>query len=136
MADEALVPVDSESGVVAARQAGRSLAAELGFSATEQTLIATAISEIARNIIQYARRGEIHMVRIADNGRSGIEVVAKDEGPGIANLAEAMRDGYTTGRGMGLGLSGARRLMDAFEVDSEVGRGTTIVMKKWVPRRG
>ena len=136
VADDASVLVESEAGVVAARQTGRELAADLGFSATEQTLIATAISEIARNIIQYAGKGEIWMTRTQEDGRLGIKVTAKDQGPGIADLEQAMRDGFSTGRGMGLGLPGARRLMDQFHSESEPGHGTTIVMRKWVPTRG
>ncbi|MGH2773357.1 MAG: anti-sigma regulatory factor [Actinomycetota bacterium] len=136
MPDETKIEVVSEAGVVSARQEGRALAEQLGFSSTEQTLIATAISEIARNIIQYAHRGEVEMAVTSDAGRKGISVVARDEGPGIPDIEKAMRDGYTTGKGMGLGLSGARRLMDEFELYSQVGEGTTVRMIKWNYRLG
>jgi serine/threonine-protein kinase RsbT len=122
--------------LVLARQAGRRLAQELGFSSTDITLIATAISEVARNIIQYAGAGEIILDTIDEDRRVGILVIARDKGPGIDDIALAIRDGYTTGKGMGLGLPGSRRLMDEFEIDSEPDRGTTIIMKKWLPYRG
>ncbi len=126
------VAVDRDIDVVTARQAGRELAATIGFSGCDLTLIATAISEVARNIIVYAERGEIVLSAVADGGRRGLQVVARDEGPGIANTALAMRDGYSTGKSLGLGLPGARRLMDELELDSEMGRGTTVTMKKWL----
>ncbi len=135
MPDETRIRVDSESGVVAARQAGRSMAEKLGFSSTDQTLIATAISEMARNIIQYARTGEIMLSLVSRELQPGIQVVARDAGPGIADLQLALRDGYTTGKGMGMGIPGARRLMDEFEITSEVNHGTTVVMTKWLSLR-
>ncbi len=129
--DGAHIPVNSESDIVLARQAGRALAARLGFSATDMTLIATAISEVARNIIQYAKRGEITLRVVQRGGLEGILIVARDEGAGIADIALAMQDGYSTGRSLGLGLPGARRLMDDFEINSVVGSGTTVTMRKW-----
>lgn len=135
MPDEARIRVDSELGVVAARQAGRQMAGELGFSTTDQALIATAISEMARNIIQYARSGDISIELISREFQRGIQVTAKDEGPGIPNVEMALRDGYTSGKGMGMGIPGARRLMDEFAITSEVDRGTTVVMKKWLTMR-
>ena len=136
MADEIRIPIDSESEIVTARQQGRALAAPLGFSRVDLTLIATAISEVARNIVVYAKRGEI-VLSLADQGsRRGIVVVARDDGPGIPDLAQAMQDGYSTSRSLGLGLPGARRLMDEFDIVSQVGKGTTIVMKKWARQRG
>lgn len=135
MPDEARIRVDSELGVVAARQAGRQMAGELGFSTTDQALIATAISEMARNIIQYARSGDISIELISRQFQRGIQVTAKDEGPGIPNVEMALRDGYTSGKGMGMGIPGARRLMDEFAITSEVDRGTTVVMKKWLTMR-
>jgi serine/threonine-protein kinase RsbT len=132
MADESRLPIQSESDIVAARQYGRALAAQLGFSPGQQTLIATAISEMARNILQYARHGEVVLTVAQADGRSGIVVVARDQGPGIADIAQAMQDGYSTSRGLGLGLPGARRLMDDFDIVSEVGKGTTVTMKKWL----
>lgn len=128
---EVRVEIQREADIVLARQAGRQLAAELGFSSTDQTLIATAISEVARNIVVYAQHGEIVLMRTDDDGRVGIAVIATDSGPGIDNKDLAMRDGYSTKNSLGLGLPGARRLMDDFSLDSEVGRGTTVTMKKW-----
>lgn len=132
MADETeVVEIRSDGDVVTARQRARALASQLGLTSTDLTLLATAISEVARNITTYAGEGEIRLRLIERRGRRGLEVVAHDEGPGIANLDKALQDGYTTGRGMGLGLPGARRLMDEFEVETEVGRGTTITMAMW-----
>ena len=129
---EVRVAIQREADIVLARQAGRQLAAQLGFSSTDQTLIATAISEVARNIVVYAVQGEIVLTRVdEDGGRIGIQVQAIDSGPGIDNKDLAMRDGYSTKNSLGLGLPGARRLMDDFSLESEVGRGTTVTMKKW-----
>ena len=125
------VAIQREADIVAARQAGRQLAAQLGFSSTDQTLIATAISEVARNIVVYAVTGEIVLSRTDEGGRIGIQVQAIDSGPGIDNKEMALRDGYSTKNSLGLGLPGARRLMDDFELQSEIGRGTTVTMKKW-----
>lgn len=135
MPDDTRIRVDSEIGVVAARQAGRKMAEQLGFSTTEQTLIATAISEMARNIIQYAKTGEILLSLVKEDGHQGIRVIAQDKGPGIRDVELALRDGYTSGKGMGMGIPGARRLMDDFEIISEVGRGTRVVMTKWLSLR-
>ncbi|HEY8484185.1 MAG TPA: anti-sigma regulatory factor [Longimicrobiales bacterium] len=115
-----------------ARQEGRALAERLGFTGTDLVAIATAISEIARNIIQYAGEGEVVLSEVRKEGRSGILIVARDQGPGIANLELAMQDGYSTSGGLGLGLSGARRLVDEFEIVSEPGKGTTVTMRKWL----
>lgn len=125
------VAIEREADIVIARQAGRMLAAELGFSSTDQTLIATAISEVARNIVVYAQRGEVVLARVEEAGKIGIEVLARDKGPGIENLELAMRDGFSTKQSLGLGLPGARRLMDEFQLASELGIGTTVTMKKW-----
>jgi serine/threonine-protein kinase RsbT len=133
--DEVLVPVASDADVVAAREKGRELSAQLGFSSIDLTLIVTAISEVARNILLYAREGEIVLRLDSDGGQRAITVVARDEGPGIPDLELAMRDSYSTGNGLGLGLPGARRLMDEFEIESEISKGTTVVMKKWAPER-
>lgn len=129
------MPVASDADLVLARQVGRRLAQELGFSSTDITLIATAISEVARNIIQYAGAGEIELDTVEGTRSVGIVVIARDKGPGIPDIALAIRDGYTTGKGMGLGLPGARRLMDEFEIESETDQGTIVVMKKWLPHR-
>jgi serine/threonine-protein kinase RsbT len=131
---ETRVAIATEADIVIARQKGRELAVARGFSTTEQTLIATAISEVARNIVEYAQRGEISLSAIEGTGRRGLMVIAADRGPGIPDPKLAMTDGYSTGRSLGMGLPGARRLMDEFELDTGVGRGTTITMKKWVRR--
>jgi serine/threonine-protein kinase RsbT len=128
---EARVPIRSESDIVLARQQGRALAAQLALSGTDLTLIAAAISEVARNILIYAGRGEVSLSLVREGRRMGLVVVARDEGPGIADIGQAMQDGYSTGQGLGLGLPGARRLMDEFDLVSEVGIGTIVTMKKW-----
>ncbi len=132
-AAEVRVGIASDDDVVAARQAGRRLAEALGLGTTDLTLVATAISEVARNITAYAGSGEILVRPIELNGAHGIEVVARDDGPGIADVDRALQDGFTTGGGLGLGLPGARRLMDDFEIVSQPGIGTTVTMTKWVP---
>lgn len=128
----ACVAIRSDEDIVTARQLGRQLAAEMGFSGSDLTLIATAISEIARNIVTYAATGEILLGAAHDDERRGILVVARDNGPGIADIALAMQDGYSTGGSLGIGLPGAKRLMDDFEIVSEVGKGTTVTLRKWV----
>ncbi len=129
---EARVRIQSSADIVTARQQGRSIAAEIGFSNSNLTIIATAISEIARNIVEYAKEGEAIISLVNDGPRQGIQIVLSDEGPGIPDTSTVMRDGFSTGRGLGIGLPGARRLRDEFEIVSEVGRGTTITMKKWI----
>ena len=132
MPDEIRVPIEREEDVVIARQKGRELAAETGFSNTDRTIIALAISEIARNIVSYAHRGEMEMCRVDDGVRVGISIVAQDEGPGIADIELAMRDGYSTAKSLGVGLPGTRRIMDEFELTSTVGKGTTVKMTRWL----
>jgi len=129
---ETRIAINSDTDIVDARQRGRALAAELGFSGSDQAVIATAISELSRNIVEYAKRGEIVLGIAADGGRLGIQVIARDEGPGIRDLARAMEDGYSTTKSLGLGLPGAKRLMDEFYIESEVGKGTTVRMRKWI----
>jgi RNA polymerase sigma factor (sigma-70 family) len=131
VAGEVRIPIRSDADVVTARKQGRELAAQAGFSATELTIIATAISEIARNIVMFADRGEILVSLVGDDGREGVTVVARDSGPGIPDLDRAVQDGYSGYGGMGLGLPGSRRLMDEFEISSEVDKGTTVTMTKW-----
>jgi serine/threonine-protein kinase RsbT len=131
--DERRVAIDRDVDIVTARQLGRELATLAGFTGSDLTLIATAISEVARNIVVYAERGEIRLGLANRNGRRGLEVIASDEGPGIPDINQAMQDGFSTGRSLGLGLPGARRLMDEFEIVSEVGKGTTVTMRKWRP---
>ena len=131
MADELRIPVTADVDVVNARQKGRELAAQAGFSSGDQTVIAAAISEIARNILNYAKRGEVLLSVVTNGDRQGVIVVARDQGPGIPDVQRALEDGYSTSGGLGLGLPGARRLMDDFDVTSSVGKGTTVTMKKW-----
>jgi serine/threonine-protein kinase RsbT len=129
--NEINVPIASDQDVVVARHKGRSLATELGFSASDSTLLATAISELARNIVSYAGRGEIVLRATHNSDRPGVMVVARDNGPGIASVEQALRDGYSTSGSLGLGLPGVRRLVDEFEIVSEVGQGTTVTVRKW-----
>jgi serine/threonine-protein kinase RsbT len=128
---EERVRIAGEADIVTARQIGRKLAAEGGFSSSDQTLIATAISEVARNIVVYAQQGEVILTSLEQRGRRCIRVVAQDNGPGIADIELAMRDGYSTGNSLGMGLPGARRLMDDFDLISTPGKGTTVTMQKW-----
>jgi serine/threonine-protein kinase RsbT len=126
------IAIESDADVVTARQRARSLAAGLEMPSTDQTLLATAISEIARNITAYAKRGEIFLEVVRDaDGRRGVKVIARDHGPGIADLDRALTDGYTTGGGLGLGLPGARRLVDEFDIQTAPGQGTTVTLVKW-----
>jgi serine/threonine-protein kinase RsbT len=132
VADEVCVRIQSDADIVLARQQARGLARELGFSASDLVMIATALSELARNIVQYAQRGEIILNRVEQGNRCGFAIVARDRGPGIADIERAMQDGYSTGGGLGLGLPGTKRLMDEFEITSGVGQGTTVRATKWV----
>lgn len=124
--------IESAVDIVTARQRGRGLALDMGFAGADVTLIAAAISEVARNIVDHAKRGTITMQSLHEAGRRGIEIVASDEGPGIPDIEQAMQYGYSTRRGLGVGLPGARWLMDEFEIDSTVGKGTTVTMRKWL----
>src|SRR5258706_9132428 len=129
--NETRIEIISDQDIVTARQRGRSLAQQLGFSNSNLTLIATAISELARNILLYARHGELTVAVVENNGTRGIVVVARDEGPGIPDVARAMEIGYSTSGSLGLGLPGVKRLMDEIEIVSESGRGTTVRAMKW-----
>ena len=130
--NETRVPITSEADIVTARQKGRSLAAELGFQGADLTLIATAISEVSRNIVEYAKNGEL-ILRPANHGpKHGLCVVARDKGPGIADVEQAMQYGYSSRKGLGVGLPGAKWLMDEFDIESKVGKGTVVTMKKWL----
>jgi serine/threonine-protein kinase RsbT len=131
MDPEIRIRIQSSSDIVTARQQGRALAAQAGFSNSNLTIIATAISEVARNIVEYAKEGEVVLTLVNNSSAPGIKIVAVDQGPGISDIAMVMRDGYSTGKGLGIGLPGSRRLMDEFEIVSEVGKGTTVTMKKW-----
>ena len=131
MADDVRVAIRTDADVVTARQEARAMGTSLGFTSTDLTLLATAISEVARNVTAYAGEGEVALRVVRDRGREGIEVVCSDEGPGIANVELAMQDGYTTGNGLGLGLPGTRRLVDVFELETASGEGTRIRLVKW-----
>jgi len=133
MENETRVAINSAADIVAARQKGRAIALELGFDGSELTLIATAISEVARNIVNHAKAGEITLAAANHGGRRGIQIIARDEGPGIKDVAKAMQYGYSTNKGLGVGLPGAKWLMDEFEIESKVGKGTIVTMKKWLP---
>jgi len=131
MPDEVRVAIAADDDLVPARAEARALAERLGFSRTDATLIATAISEIARNIVVHVGQGEIELRPVEEGSRSGLVVTAHDDGPGIRDVEAALRDGYAGRGGLGLGLPGARRLMDDFDVVSQPGRGTTVTMTKW-----
>lgn len=131
IADEVRVLIDCDAAIVSARQKGRELASQCGFPSTDLAVVATAISELARNIVRYAVRGEVTIRLVDDHGKRGIEVVAADEGPGIPDIALAMQDGYSSSGGLGLGLPGTRRLMDEFEITSDLGKGTTVTVRRW-----
>jgi len=133
MEEECTVSISSERDIVLARQKGRALATELGFSVGNATLIATAISELARNIVAYAGKGEMVMSIVYNSDRTGITIVASDSGPGISDIPLALRDGYSTSGSLGIGLPGARRLMDEFNIESQPGHGTIITVTKWKP---
>jgi serine/threonine-protein kinase RsbT len=129
---ESVIPIESDADVVTARQRARQMAGELELTTTDQTLLATAISEVARNITTYATRGEVLLSVVHDdNGREGIQVIARDEGPGIENVELALQDGYTSGGGLGLGLPGARRLVDDFHIETALGQGTKVTLVMW-----
>jgi len=129
--DETRVPIDSDHDIVTARQRGRALAEQIGFSNSNLTMVATAISELARNILLYAKKGELTLGIIEEDGRQGVAVVARDQGPGIRDVDRAMEVGYSTSGSLGLGLPGVRRLMDEFEIVSRIGKGTTVTARKW-----
>jgi serine/threonine-protein kinase RsbT len=128
---ESRVHIDSDRAIVEARQRGRALAVRLGFSPGSATLIATSISELARNILLYAGEGDITLQPLENGGRYGLAVLASDHGPGIADLERALEDGYSTSGRLGLGLPGVRRLMDEFEVRTQNGGGTLVRAVVW-----
>ncbi|HET7036567.1 MAG TPA: ATP-binding protein [Thermomicrobiaceae bacterium] len=128
------LPIQGEEGIVAARSRARELARQLGFGMVDQSRIATAVSELTRNVVRYATGGEGEVVMRAvrdQSSRAGLEVVVSDRGPGIEDVELVMRDGYSSGSGLGLGLPGTRRLMDELELESAPGRGTTVTIRKW-----
>jgi len=128
---ETRIPIRSEIDIVTARQKGRAMAVTSDIAPADATLIATAISELARNIVLYAKEGEVVLQIVENNGRRGIKIVAGDNGPGIADLEMAMQLGYSTSGSLGLGLPGVKRLMDEFEIASEIGKGTRVTVVKW-----
>jgi serine/threonine-protein kinase RsbT len=128
--DEA-VPVRVGDDVVRARQAVRALATAAGFSLVDQTKIITAASEIARNTVDYGGGGDLRLELLRDGGRRGVRLTFTDQGPGIADVEQALKDGYTSGGGLGLGLGGARRLVGEFAINSSPGRGTKVTLTRW-----
>ena len=132
MGDKICIPINNEMDIVIARQKGREMAKEYGFASIDLALIATAISELTRNIITYAQKGTVYLELIETRGKKGLTVISTDEGPGIASIELALQDGYSTTNSLGLGLPGVRRLMDDFSIQSQLGKGTTITATKWV----
>ena len=130
MADTLLF-VRNEDDVVRVRQAVRARSTQAAFSLVDQTKLVTATSELARNMLVYAGGGEVLVQQVTNGIRVGLRIVFTDRGPGIPDVAVAMRDGYTSGSGLGLGLGGARRLVNEFDLKTEVGRGTTVTIVKW-----
>lgn len=131
MGNEIRVGIASAADIVNARQEGRTLALKIGFDGADVTLIAAAISEVARNIVDHSHGGQLILDEANEGGKRGIRIVAQDRGPGIPDVAQAMEYGYSTRKGLGVGLPGAKWLMDEFNIDSIVGQGTTVTMKKW-----
>jgi serine/threonine-protein kinase RsbT len=131
MEDEVRVPINADADLVTARAEGRAMAERLGFPRPDPTLIATAISEVARNIVVHVGRGEIVLRPVEEPNRYGLVVIANDDGPGMRDVEAAVRDDYSARGGLGLGLPGARRLMDDFEIASGPDTGTTVTMRKW-----
>jgi serine/threonine-protein kinase RsbT len=131
MQSTGVTTIRTDLDIVTARSSARDIAKSLGFGAVDQARIATAVSELARNIFLYASTGTITSRPVEKKGRKGIEIVCEDQGPGIEDIDQVMQDGYTTSRGMGMGLPGAKRLMDDFEIDSNLGVGTKITCRKW-----
>lgn len=132
MGTDTSVTIASVADIVKARQQGRTLATDLGFMDADLTLITTAISEVARNIVDHAKKGEIRLALANHGSKRGILIVASDRGPGIPDINRAMQYGFSTNKGLGVGLPGAKWLMDEFEIESRVGEGTTVCMKKWL----
>lgn len=133
MTADMVSPLASDEDVVRVRKLVRDQMVALGFSLIDQTKMVTAASELARNTLRYGGGGRAELSLVNDSGRRGLTISFIDEGPGIADIAKALTDGYTTGGGMGLGLSGARRLADDFELDSAPGKGTRVSITKWKP---
>jgi serine/threonine-protein kinase RsbT len=132
MPSETHIPVTSAADIVMARQKGRVMALELGFEGVEATMIAAAISEVSRNMVEYAKGGEIILQSNRNGAKNGLRVVARDQGPGIPDVAQALQYGFSTRKGLGVGLPGAKLLMDDFDIVSKMGAGTIITMTKWL----
>jgi serine/threonine-protein kinase RsbT len=131
---EERLAIRGESDIVAARQRAREVAKGLGFGLVDQSRIATAVSELTRNVVRYAIEGRGEVVirpRLRTERGTGLEIIVADEGPGIADIDQALREGFSSGRGMGMGLSGTKRLMDEMEIDTALGRGTIVTIRKW-----
>lgn len=126
------IPIVRDTDVIAARQEARALASRVGFTGTDLVLIASAVSEIARNIVAYAGPGEVVLSVVQNRSRLGLQVIARDQGPGIADLSSALEKGFSTSRSLGLGLPGSKRFMDEFRLESTLGIGTTVTMRKWL----
>jgi len=127
-----VVDVRSEADIVNARVRAKAIAEALGFSYTDQTRIATAVSELARNAFQFAGGGKVTIKPADGKARKGIEIIVEDHGPGIENLELALKGGYSTAGGLGLGLSGSKKLMDEFDIKTEIGKGTVVTIRKWL----
>lgn len=132
MKERATIKIVATSDIVAARQMGREMAAHIGFSTMECTLIATIISELARNIIVYAKTGVVDLARVTGVNRVGLQVTASDNGPGIKDVERALIGGFSSSGGLGLGISGAKRVMDDLTINTKVGKGTIITTTKWL----
>ena len=126
------IPIVRDTDVVTARLAARALASRVGFAGTDLVLIASAVSEVARNIVVYAGPGEVVLSVVQSRSRLGLQVIARDQGPGIADLSRALEKGFSTSRSLGLGLTGSKRFMDEFRLESTLGSGTTVTMRKWL----
>ena len=126
-----VVPVRSEHDIVVARQSVRKVAQDIGFGIVDQTKIVTAASELARNTVVYGHGGEMRWETLQDGNRKGLRLHFVDQGPGIKDVAQALTDGWTSGSGLGLGLSGAKRLVNEFEIDTAPGRGTRVTITRW-----
>ncbi|WP_234970179.1 anti-sigma regulatory factor [Carboxydothermus pertinax] len=127
-----IIEIRAETDILTARQAGRELAKKAGFGLIDETRIVTAISELARNILKYAGTGTVKINSISKEGKKGIEIICEDEGPGIADLDRVLKGGFSTSGGLGRGISGTRELMDEFHIESELGHGTKVVVRKWL----
>jgi serine/threonine-protein kinase RsbT len=126
------IPIVRDTDIVAARLAARALASRVGFTGTDLVLIASAVSEVARNIVAYAGPGEVILSVVQNRSRLGLQVIARDQGPGIADLSRALEKGFSTSRSLGLGLPGSKGFMDEFHLESTLGIGTTVTMRKWL----